>query len=51
MKTTKKAAAKTTRPKTVDAYLAAAPKETRAALTKLRTTIKARLRQIGGAQV
>ncbi|MEK6207390.1 MAG: DUF1801 domain-containing protein [Chloroflexota bacterium] len=38
--TKKKPAAKTTTPKTVDAYLAAAPKEHRAALVKLRQTIK-----------
>jgi uncharacterized protein YdhG (YjbR/CyaY superfamily) len=36
-----KPTAKTTRPKTVDEYLDAAPKEKRAALTKLRKTIKA----------
>ncbi len=36
-----KPAAKTTKPKTVEAYLAAAPKEHRAALLKLRETIKA----------
>jgi uncharacterized protein YdhG (YjbR/CyaY superfamily) len=40
-KTTKKPAAKTTKPKTVDDYIAAAPKEKRAALTALRKTIKA----------
>jgi len=40
-KTTKKPAAKATPPKTVDEYLAAAPKEKRAALTTLRRTIKA----------
>lgn len=40
-RTTKKPAAKTTQPKTVDDYLAAAPKDKRAALTKLRRTIKA----------
>jgi uncharacterized protein YdhG (YjbR/CyaY superfamily) len=39
--TMKKAAAKTTRAKTVDDYIAAAPKDKRAALTKLRQTIKA----------
>lgn len=39
-RTTKKPAAKTTKPKTVDAYLAAAPKEHRAALMKLRQTIR-----------
>ncbi len=39
-RTTKKPAAKTTKPKTVEAYLAAAPKEHRAALMKLRQTIK-----------
>ena len=38
---TKKPAARTTRPKTVGEYLAAAPKDKRAALTKLRATIKA----------
>jgi uncharacterized protein YdhG (YjbR/CyaY superfamily) len=37
----KKPAARTTRPKTVADYLAAAPKDKRAALMKLRTTIKA----------
>ena len=37
----KKAAAKTTRAKTVDNYIATAPKDKRAALTKLRQTIKA----------
>jgi uncharacterized protein YdhG (YjbR/CyaY superfamily) len=37
----KKPAAKSARPKTVDDYLAAAPKEHRAALAKLRKTIKA----------
>jgi len=36
-----KPAAKTSRPKTVDDYIAAAPKDKRAALTKLRNTIKA----------
>jgi uncharacterized protein YdhG (YjbR/CyaY superfamily) len=40
-KTTKKPAAKTTKPRTVDEYIAAAPKEKRATLTKLRNTIKA----------
>jgi uncharacterized protein YdhG (YjbR/CyaY superfamily) len=40
-RTKKKPAAKTTHPKTVDAYIAAAPKEHRAALMKLRETIKA----------
>jgi uncharacterized protein YdhG (YjbR/CyaY superfamily) len=39
-RTTKKPAAKTTKPKTVDAYLASAPNEHRAALTKFRQTIK-----------
>ena len=39
--TTKKPAAKTTHTKTVDDYLAAAPKDKRAALMKLRKTIKA----------
>ena len=39
--TTKKAAAKTTPAKTVDDYIASAPKDKRAALTKLRKTIKA----------
>jgi uncharacterized protein YdhG (YjbR/CyaY superfamily) len=39
--TTKKPAAKNRPPKTVDAYLAAAPREHRAALMKLRETIKA----------
>ena len=34
-------AAKTRQPKTVDDYIAAAPKDKRAALTKLRNTIKA----------
>jgi uncharacterized protein YdhG (YjbR/CyaY superfamily) len=38
--TTKKPAAKATRLKTVDDYLAKAPKEKRAALAKLRQTIK-----------
>jgi uncharacterized protein YdhG (YjbR/CyaY superfamily) len=37
----KKRAAKVTKPNTVDEYLGAAPKEQRAALTKLRETIKA----------
>jgi uncharacterized protein YdhG (YjbR/CyaY superfamily) len=37
----KRPAAKTTRPKTVDGYLAAAPKDKRAALMKLGETIKA----------
>lgn len=36
-----RAAAKATQPKTVEAYIAAAPKEHRAALTKLRKTIRA----------
>jgi uncharacterized protein YdhG (YjbR/CyaY superfamily) len=40
-KASKKPAAKTPQPKTVEAYVAAAPKEHRAALTKLRKTIKA----------
>ena len=40
-KTAKKPGPKTTQPKTVDEYLAAAPKEKRAALTTLRRTIKA----------
>jgi uncharacterized protein YdhG (YjbR/CyaY superfamily) len=40
-KTMKKPAPKTTRPKTVDDYLAAAPKDKRAALIKLRKTIRA----------
>jgi uncharacterized protein YdhG (YjbR/CyaY superfamily) len=40
-RTTKKPAAKTALPKTVDEYLAAAPREKRALLTKLRQTIKA----------
>ena len=40
-KTTKKPAAKTTHTKTVDDYIAAAPKDKRAALMKLRETIKA----------
>src|SRR5687767_14928028 len=40
-RTTKKPAAKTAPPKTVDEYLAAAPSDKRAALTKLRKTIKA----------
>ena len=39
--TTKRPAAKTTYAKTVDDYLAAAPKEWRAVLMKLRETIKA----------
>ena len=39
--TTKKPARKTTKAKTVREYIAAAPKDQRAALTKLRTTIKA----------
>ncbi|MGH2472609.1 MAG: iron chaperone, partial [Candidatus Limnocylindria bacterium] len=39
--TKKRPAAKTTQPKTVEAYIAAAPKEHRAALMKLRKTIKA----------
>src|SRR2546426_5564884 len=39
--TTKKAPAKTTRAKTVDDYIAAAPKDNRVALTKLRKTIMA----------
>src|SRR5437870_1964154 len=39
--TKKKPAAKTARPKTVAEYIAAAPKDKRAALTKLRKTIKA----------
>ena len=39
--TMKKPAAKTTHAKTVDDYLAAAPKDKRAALMKLRKTIKA----------
>jgi uncharacterized protein YdhG (YjbR/CyaY superfamily) len=39
--TTKKPAAKATRVKTVNDYLAAAPKEKQATLTKLRQTIKA----------
>lgn len=38
---TKKSAAKTTRPKTVDDYLAAAPTDKRAALLRLRKTIRA----------
>jgi uncharacterized protein YdhG (YjbR/CyaY superfamily) len=37
----KKPAAKATKPKSVDAYLATAPREHRPALTKLRQTIKA----------
>jgi len=40
-RTTKKPAAKTTHTKTVDDYIAAAPRDKRAALTKLRKTIKA----------
>lgn len=40
-KTTKKPTAKTAPAKTVDEYLAAAPPDRRAALTKLRKTIKA----------
>ena len=40
-KTTRKPAAKTTRAKTVADYLAAAPQDHRAALMKLRATIKA----------
>jgi uncharacterized protein YdhG (YjbR/CyaY superfamily) len=40
-KTAKKTAAKAASPKTVDDYLAAAPKDRRAALIKLRRTIKA----------
>jgi uncharacterized protein YdhG (YjbR/CyaY superfamily) len=39
-KSTRKPAAKTTKIKTVDDYLAAAPKDQRAALMKLRQTIK-----------
>ena len=39
--TTKKPAAKTAHAKTVDDYIAAAPKDKRAALMKLRKTIKA----------
>jgi uncharacterized protein YdhG (YjbR/CyaY superfamily) len=39
--TKKRPAAKTTKPRSVEAYLAAAPKEHRAALMKLRQTIKA----------
>jgi uncharacterized protein YdhG (YjbR/CyaY superfamily) len=38
--TKKKPAAKTMKPKSVDAYVAAAPKEHRAALTKFRQTIR-----------
>jgi uncharacterized protein YdhG (YjbR/CyaY superfamily) len=38
---TKRASAATTRAKTVDDYIATAPKDKRAALTKLRQTIKA----------
>jgi uncharacterized protein YdhG (YjbR/CyaY superfamily) len=41
IRTKKKPAKKTTPPKTVEAYIAAAPKEHRAALMKLRQTIKA----------
>jgi len=40
-RTTKNPTAKTKHPKTVDDYIAAAPKSRRAALTKLRKTIKA----------
>src|SRR5688500_12766587 len=40
-RTTKKPAAKTARPNAVDDYLAAAPEDKRAVLTKLRRTIKA----------
>lgn len=40
-KTAKKTAAKKTPPKTVDDYLAAAPKDRRASLIRLRKTIKA----------
>jgi uncharacterized protein YdhG (YjbR/CyaY superfamily) len=40
-RTTKKPAARSSSPKTVDDYIAAAPKDKRAALTKLRKTIKA----------
>ena len=40
-KTTKKPTAKTAPPKTVDEYVASAPSDRRAALTKLRKTIKA----------
>jgi uncharacterized protein YdhG (YjbR/CyaY superfamily) len=40
-RTTKKPTAKTAAPKTVAAYLAAAPEDKRAVLTKLRKTIKA----------
>ncbi len=40
-RTTQKAGAKTTKPGTVDDYIASAPKDRRAALTKLRQTIKA----------
>jgi uncharacterized protein YdhG (YjbR/CyaY superfamily) len=39
--TKKRPAAKTTKPKSVEAYLAAAPEEHRPALIKLRQTIKA----------
>jgi uncharacterized protein YdhG (YjbR/CyaY superfamily) len=39
-RTTKKPTANTKRPKTADDYLAAAPKDKRAALVKLRKTIK-----------
>lgn len=38
--TKKKLTAKTTKPKSVDAYVAAAPKEHRAAITKFRKSIK-----------
>lgn len=41
VRTTRKAGAKTTKPETVDDYVASAPKDRRAALTKLRQTIKA----------
>ncbi len=40
-RTTKKPAAKATHPKPVADYLAAAPNDTRAALMRLRKTIKA----------
>ena len=40
-KTSKKPAAKAKKPKTVDDYIAAAPKEKRAALVRLRKTVKA----------
>ncbi|HEY6203677.1 MAG TPA: hypothetical protein VI056_11635, partial [Candidatus Limnocylindria bacterium] len=40
-KTTAKTATKKAAPKTVDGYIAAAPKEQRAALERLRKTIKA----------